>query len=357
MAITIRWDITKNCNLHCKHCSAYEDMNNSNNSQLALQDIISIMQKFSGEKINLIKLLGGEPLLRNDLNKIIIEANVLNIPIGFTTNGTVPFGKDIQELIIANKLRYITFSLDSENDSINATLRSPNTVKGIKDNIKYVSELKQKHQLPLKIAINCVINKNNFLDINNLLDFAIQNYIDKISFSNLVPRGRAKHLDSLIVTSSQLIQTALIIANHFKNNNELISIEPSFAPALLADYIRVKYDMEFPEITYRCRASTELCYIDEIGRLYPCESIISKYPISKNSLLEYSFRDIWNSEEFNKVFQEVEYGVEYSSELCKSCKYRFKTCYPCVNWSMKPQICEQIKQEIPNIFEVNKNAY
>lgn len=352
MALTIRWDITKKCNLHCKHCSAYEDTSNSNNAQLALQDIISIMQKFSDEKIDLIKLLGGEPLLRDDLNQIILEANLRKIPIGFTTNGTVPFSKDIQGSIMAGKLRYITFSLDSENDSINAALRPSNTVNIVKDNIKYIAELKQKYQLPLKIAVNCVINKNNYLSIDSLLDFAIQNNVNKISFSNLVPRGRAKSLDELIITPSQLIQTALIIANHFKNNNGLISVEPSFAPALLADYMRIKYDMKFPEIIYRCRAATELCYIDEIGRLYPCESIINKYPMNNNNLLEYSFRDIWNSQEFNKVFQEVEYGIEYSSNLCKLCKYRFATCYPCINWSMKPKICEQIKQEIPNIFEV-----
>lgn len=352
MGLTIRWDITNRCNLHCKHCSAYDDLHKSSIDELTTKEILAIMDQFSTEQIDRIKLLGGEPLLRDDLGEIITAAHLNNIPIGITTNGTIPFNEQLQKCITTGMVEYITFSLDSENDMINATLRPLDTVEIIKKNIKNINLLKQKYSLSLKVAINCIINNKNYSSIGSILEFAVQNQIDKISFSNLVPRGRAEKLTNLIATPSQLIQSALIIADFHQNNSSLISIEPSFAPALIMDYVRIKHKKAFPLTTYHCRAATELCYINETGNLYPCESIKSKYMINDNNILEHSFREIWNSAEFNDIFQDIESGKQYNSEFCKQCKYCFKTCYPCLNWSMKTKICEKIVYEIPNIFEV-----
>lgn len=352
MGLTIRWDITKKCNLKCKHCSAYEDMLEISDTQLSTQEIISIMENISQERIDLIKLYGGEPFLREDLSDIIDEAYARDLPIGITTNGTIPLNEEIENQIISGKLKYITISLDSDNDSINSILRPENTAEIVKKNIEHFSAIKKQYRLPMRISVNCVLNSVNCSKIESILDFCSQYNINKISFSNLVPRGRAKGMTHLITTPDQLIRTSVIIAAYFNKCENSTLIEPFFAPALLADYIRIKYNLKFPITSYYCRAATEVGYIDERGRLFPCESIANRYAIFNNNLLEHSFRDIWNSSIFNCAFQEVESGVEYTSKLCNSCKYRFTSCYPCINWSMKPKLCELIRQEITNIFEV-----
>ena len=352
MGLTIRWDITKKCNLKCKHCSAYNDTLEPCDIQLSSKEIAFVMEKISHEKIDLIKLSGGEPFLRDDLSEIIDEAYIRNLPIGITTNGTIPLNDKIEKQVICGKLKYIAISLDSDNDSVNSILRPAHTVELVRKNIEHIVALKKQYRLSFRIAFNCVLNSENISKIESILNFCAQYEIDKISFANLVPRGRAKEMTHLITSPDQLIQAALIIAAYFNKCENSISIEPFFAPSLLADYICIKYNLKFPATSYRCRAGTEVGYIDERGRLYPCESIVNRYAIFNNSLVEHPFRDIWNSFIFNYAFQEVESGVEYTSKLCDLCKYRFTLCYPCINWSIKPKVCELIKQEIPNIFEV-----
>jgi len=355
MGLTLRWDITKKCNLKCKHCSAYEDMSEPLNLELPFQKKLLILDKISKEKVSLLKIYGGEPFLIDDLSKFIDEAYIRNIPVGITTNGTICINETLSEQIILGKLRYITFSLDSINDEINSILRPKNTTNIVLQNIINIINIRDNNNLPIKIAINCVLNNINYLTIESILDFCLKHKIDKISFSCLVPRGRAKNLKHLIPKPESLIKAAEIIAKFYTDKlyNSSLTIEPFFVPAIVADYVKTIKKLDFPIVSYFCRASTENGYIDEKGNLYPCESLANYFMVNNNNLIENSFRDIWNSPTFNSIFQKIESGDNFTSKLCNTCKYRNNGCYPCMNWSIKPQICEFLRKEYPSLFEIN----
>jgi len=68
------------CNLKCKFC----DTSHQTYKEMTVEEIV---EKVKGHK-NIV-LTGGEPLLQQDINKLIQQINKLKIPIEIETNGTI----------------------------------------------------------------------------------------------------------------------------------------------------------------------------------------------------------------------------------------------------------------------------
>jgi len=72
---TILWDITSKCNLRCRHCyNADKYFSNKEYPVLNTPQISAVLKKLSLSGFNHIHLLGGEPLVRQDIWDIIREA-------------------------------------------------------------------------------------------------------------------------------------------------------------------------------------------------------------------------------------------------------------------------------------------
>ena len=76
----IHWSITGRCNFRCRHClvSAPE----ARHPQLPLDDCLRIVDEIASCGIREVDITGGEPLLRNDLDKIVAALSKRGIDIG-----------------------------------------------------------------------------------------------------------------------------------------------------------------------------------------------------------------------------------------------------------------------------------
>jgi organic radical activating enzyme len=97
--IFLEYYITINCNLNCASCSTFSPLVKGNTHK-PFEDIKSETEKMyritdNGKKIYALVLMGGEPLMHPDINKIIKHFGELNVPIRIVTNGIlVPTKKD-----------------------------------------------------------------------------------------------------------------------------------------------------------------------------------------------------------------------------------------------------------------------
>ncbi|MGB0882064.1 MAG: GTP 3',8-cyclase MoaA [Vicingaceae bacterium] len=84
----LRISLTERCNLRCFYCMPEEGIVLSEKSTiLTHEEIIVLAKTFVSLGVNKIRLTGGEPLIKKNIEKIIRELTALPISLGITTNG------------------------------------------------------------------------------------------------------------------------------------------------------------------------------------------------------------------------------------------------------------------------------
>ena len=80
-------EITKKCNLRCKHC--YLSAGNPHKKELTLEEIRGLFKAAKNLGVRSTSIGGGEPLLRDDFFEIIDSAGSLDLMVSIGTNGTL----------------------------------------------------------------------------------------------------------------------------------------------------------------------------------------------------------------------------------------------------------------------------
>lgn len=110
----LRISLTERCNLRCKYCMPAEGVELTPTPQLLSKDeIIRIASLFVSSGVNKIRLTGGEPTIRKDIEDICLQlANLKGLQIlAMTTNGII-LGKKLPKLKESG-LNSLNISLDT----------------------------------------------------------------------------------------------------------------------------------------------------------------------------------------------------------------------------------------------------
>jgi len=109
----LRISVTDRCNLHCVYCSSQPIPNLSHNDVLRYEEIYRVVQAASSLGISKVRITGGEPLVRLNLNKLVEMLNHIEgiDDISLTTNGLL-LGEYAAELKEAG-LKRVNVSLDT----------------------------------------------------------------------------------------------------------------------------------------------------------------------------------------------------------------------------------------------------
>lgn len=179
---------TDMCNMRCKYC--FEENKPINGTIMSFEvakKSIDLLLK-SNNKDKGIDLFGGEPTLNLQLMKDIIkyvEKNKINdIYFKLSTN-LYNLNNDIlntikqYQKVLCRKNFGITVSLDGTkelNDKNRIDINGSGTFDKIMNNIKLL-----KKEIPnIFISIHCVLTNNNFNKIDEIVDFLISNYNNKL---------------------------------------------------------------------------------------------------------------------------------------------------------------------------------
>ena len=130
----LRISVTDRCNFRCNYCMPKETFDKDypylpHASLLSFEEITRIAKQFVAHGVQKIRLTGGEPLLRKNIERLIEQLAVLRTPDGqpldltLTTNGALLARK--AKALKAAGLHRITVSLDGLDDAV---FRSMNDV-------------------------------------------------------------------------------------------------------------------------------------------------------------------------------------------------------------------------------------
>ncbi|MEO5659298.1 MAG: GTP 3',8-cyclase MoaA [Polaromonas sp.] len=160
----LRISVTDRCNFRCNYCMPREvfDKNYAflpHSSLLSFEEIVRLANLFVAHGVEKIRLTGGEPLLRKNLEVLIEKLAKLQTPAGrplditLTTNGSL-LARKAQSLKDAG-LQRVTVSLDALDDAI---FRRMNDVDfPVADVLKGIEVAQKVGLAPLKI--NMVVKR------------------------------------------------------------------------------------------------------------------------------------------------------------------------------------------------------
>jgi cyclic pyranopterin phosphate synthase len=122
----LRISVTDRCNFRCVYCMPREVFDSSyrflpHEAILSFEEIARLARVFVGLGVNKLRLTGGEPLVRRNLDRLVAMLAELDAQVTLTTNGSL-LAKQAAALKKAG-LDRVTVSLDSLDD---ATFRKMN---------------------------------------------------------------------------------------------------------------------------------------------------------------------------------------------------------------------------------------
>ena len=164
----LRVSVTERCNFRCQYCMPEKPFSwTPKENLLSFEELFLFIKVAIDEGVNKIRITGGEPLLREDLDKFIsmIHNYKNDIDLAITTNGFL-----LPETALKLKnagLKRLNISLDSLKPAIAAQIAQKNVLS------KVLEGIEKSLEVGLKVKINMVplkgINDSEILDI---LEFA-----------------------------------------------------------------------------------------------------------------------------------------------------------------------------------------
>jgi cyclic pyranopterin phosphate synthase len=153
----LRISVTDRCNFRCVYCMPKEVYGRDHRfldrkELLTFEEIARVARVFVDGGVRKIRITGGEPLVRRDLERLIEQLAALDVDLTLTTNGSL-LPQKARALTDAGLTR-VTVSLDALDD---ATFRALNDVDFPVDRVLDGIEAAREAGLPVKV--NAVVKR------------------------------------------------------------------------------------------------------------------------------------------------------------------------------------------------------
>jgi len=187
----LRISVTDRCNFRCTYCMPKEVFGHAyrfldRKELLDFDEITRVARAAVGLGVTKLRLTGGEPLIRRDVEVLIGMLSELDTEITLTTNASL-LPRKAQALKDAG-LDRITVSLDAMDD---ATFRAMNDVDFPVDRVLEGIEAARSVGLPVKV--NCVVKRGvNDDQIVPMAEF-FRETGDTLRFIEFMPVGETNH--------------------------------------------------------------------------------------------------------------------------------------------------------------------
>lgn len=176
------WNLTRRCNLRCRHCyTVSADV--AFPGELSHEQAIETLDDMGRFGIPALILSGGEPLDRFDLFDLAARARPLVRMLALSTNGTKIHGETADKVAEVG-FDYVGISIDG----IGATNDWFRGVDGAyNDAVRGVRECKARN---IKVGLRFTLTKDNAAQLPDLLALCDDEGVDKFYLSHLVYAGR-----------------------------------------------------------------------------------------------------------------------------------------------------------------------
>lgn len=189
----VLWEITKKCNMNCKHCLYYSQNDELIKDDLSLSSAYRIIQQMQKDgTIDEVWLSGGEPLMRNDILNIIDTISKCGMKPSISTNGYL-VDAPLAEKLKMSGIRYVHLSIDGVDEASHDEFRQKaGAFKHVLNAAKFLSDVN------ITVGATCVITWSNISEMRQMVQLALDNNIRVLSFYMVEPLGRGRDFNSTL---------------------------------------------------------------------------------------------------------------------------------------------------------------
>ncbi|MFN2167027.1 MAG: radical SAM protein [Anaerolineae bacterium] len=180
--------LTRRCNLRCLMCNAWTQ-DGHGRDELSTGEILRLINEARALGLTNLKLFGGEPLLRRDLEAIVAHAAGLGIRCTLITNGTLLNRRRAQALVTGG-LAQLDLSLDAVDPALHDEIRGvPGTWQRAVQGLQAVQEAARGLDRRIVLRVNTVVMRHNYRDLPNLARMLSDLGVDEFVLNPAVPQA------------------------------------------------------------------------------------------------------------------------------------------------------------------------
>ncbi|NJB67607.1 heme b synthase [Desulfobaculum xiamenense] len=322
----IAWEITRSCNLACKHCRA-EAHTEPYPGELSTDEAKALIDTFPETGSPIIIFTGGEPMMRKDWPELVRYAKGKDLRCVMAPNGTLITPETAREMKDAG-IERVSISIDGPDATSHDAFRG---VEGaFAASMRGIEYLKQAG---LEFQINTTVTKGNlgmFRDIFHLCE--------KIGAAAwhiflLVPTGRGAELGEEIISAEEY-EAVLNWFYDFRKTTDM-QLKATCAPhyhrilrqRAKEDGIPVTFEnFGLDAVSRGCLGGVGFCFISHTGQVQPCGYL----ELDCGNIRTTPFPEIWaKSKHFlefrNQDCFEGKCGVCEYHKVCAGCRARAYT--------------------------------
>lgn len=317
---SIRLEITSHCNLKCEYCHNSEYSNRKDD--MTTEEIIQLISNIKREyNINKILLTGGEPLIQNDVCKIIEHITSLGIKADLVTNGTMLTETKLRELENAG-LKRIRISIDELGET--SGLRSDENPNRLWNTAKKIAE-----KSDIEVCIHTVCSPANVDKLYDVYRKVLEVGAARWRVFDLGYQGgatnQAQRFDFTSYYSDLISSTKKILQHYLANNlKDVLDIEINniFRTILL----NAKYDESDPINTVEAlkkRVLSSPCdYVADHQLSIRSNGQATLCQYFHNTIFDFKKYDFDTEETVKNQYNVVENELMMEDlNYCKNCKY------------------------------------
>jgi len=296
----IAWELTRACNLACRHCRAAA-VDEPTPDELSTRECFDLIDHIASFAQPTIILTGGEPLLRPDLYDIARHTTEKGLRAVAATNGTLLDVSAARCLLDAGVQR-ISVSIDGRDAASHDALRAvPGAFEGA------LRGIEAARQAGLPFQLNTTVTTQNAEQLPDILDLAIRLGAVAHHIFLLVPTGRAADLKGFELDAQRYEAVLEWLADQYAEAP--IEIRATCAP----HFYRILRQRHIPTQARGCLAGQAFCFISHRGDVQPC----GYFDQPCGNIRETPLKDIWEN---SPLLCQLRDHAAYEGK-CGACEY------------------------------------
>ena len=291
-------ELTFACPVQCSYCSNPLELSASRKNELSTEEWIRVMRQ--ARKLGAVQLgfSGGEPLVRTDLEELVVEAKSLGYYINLITSSIGLTTEKITRLKGAG-LGHIQISFQGSN-------RESNKLLGGTDSFDHkVAMTKEVIKQELPLGLNFVLHRQNMHQVKEFLTMAQSLGAEFVELANCQYYGWGLHNREHLLPSQEQLIDAERVTNEFreqhKGDMDIFFVAPDY------------YD-DRPKKCSNGWGSTFMTVNPE-GEVLPCQAAKVIPGLEFPNVRDHELTDIWHKSDLFNRFR----GTDWMTEPCKSC--------------------------------------
>lgn len=322
----IAWEVTRSCNLACKHCRAEAHLE-PYPGELDTERAKALIDTFPETGSPIIIFTGGEPLLRPDIFELVSHANNKGLRCVMAPNGTLITPENAAKMRETG-IQRCSISIDGPDAASHDVFRGvEGAFAGAMRGIQYMKDAGVEFQ------INTTVTRNNLPVFKKIFTLAKDLGAAAWHIFLLVPTGRGAELGNEVISADEYEQVLNWFYDFRKQTD--MHLKATCAP----HYYRIMRQRAKEEglsvtpqtfgmdaLSRGCLGGTGFCFISHTGVVQPCGYL----ELDCGNVNTTPFPEIWRSSpQFLKLRDPKAYegkcGVcEYHS-VCGGCRARAHT--------------------------------